>query len=195
MTTIGSNNPFRNSIAAAEDENTTARSPPPPSHPLSKPPSTTTIIEEDETEAGHQSRRYSPDPPSTPPPTGPLPELPKPGLQPLQTAFIIDSNKHKSLTPTGNGDGHILITVHSTDSATSTPPQTGSTHPTHRLSLDPGKENCTMWPALRFTQKAKFKSRRTWIIIKVTIAVVIVVGAVAIGLGISKAVNDAKDQS
>ncbi|KAF8431158.1 hypothetical protein BGX38DRAFT_357639 [Terfezia claveryi] len=186
MANIGSNNPFRNSFVASDDENTSSRSLPPPSHPLQKSPSTTTtILEEDESEAMSQQRQFSwtgstarssppsPVPPPTPPPTGPLPAIPQAG---------------------GTNDGHILITIQSTGSSASTVPHTG-TIPTHRLSIDPAQEHCNMWPALRSTQKSRIKSKRTWIIIKVAIATVIVVGAVAVGLGISKAVNDAKQQS
>ncbi|KAF8422935.1 hypothetical protein EV426DRAFT_153623 [Tirmania nivea] len=205
MANIGSNNPFRNSFVSSDDENTSSRSLPPPSHPLQKSPSTTTtILEEDESEAMTQQRQFSwtgstgrssspsPVPPPTPPPTGPLPAIPQGEPNFPSTAYILDGNKSKSSSVAGGtNDGHILITIQSTGSSTSTPPHTGIP-PTHRLSMDPAQEHCNMWPALRSTQKSRIKSKRTWIIIKVAIATVIVVGAVAVGLGISKAVNDAK---
>lgn len=107
---------------------------------------------------------------------------------------MIDGTKSKSSSmANGTGDGHILITIQSTDSAVTTPPHTGVL-PTHRMSMDPAQEQCNMWPALRLAQKSRIKSKRTWIIIKVSIAVIIVVGAVAVGLGISKAVKDAKQK-
>ena len=52
-----------------------------------------------------------------------------------------------------------------------------------------------MWPALRFAQKDKVRRGRRWVVVKVVVAVVIVVGAVAVGLGISKAVRDRKGPS
>ena len=205
MANIGSNNPFRNSFVAPDDENTSSRSLPPPSHPLQKSPSTTTtILEEDESEGMAQQRQFSwtgstarssspsPVPPPTPPPTGPLPAIPQGEPNYPPAAYILDGNKSKSSSVAGGtNDGHILITIQSTGSSASTPPHTG-TLPTHRLSMDPAQEHCNMWPALRSTQKSRIKNKRTWIIIKVAIATVIVVGAVAVGLGISKAVNDAK---
>ncbi|KAF8464643.1 hypothetical protein BDZ91DRAFT_250842 [Kalaharituber pfeilii] len=193
MTNIGSNNPFRHSFNADGDNNTFARSLPPASHPLQKSPSTTTtIMEEDESEHISQHRQLSgmtaisPSliPPPTPPPTGPLPEPP--------TAYVLDSNKNKSAPSDGTGDGHILITIQSTGSSASTPPHTGNIHPNNRMSVDVSQQNCNMWPALRLAKKTEFKSKRRWIIIKVAIAAIIVVGAVAVGLGISKAVNDSK---
>ena len=202
---IGSNNPFRNNFVPSDD-NTSPRSHPPSSHPFQKSPSTTTtIIEEDENENNSHQRQTSLNgstarcslspslaPPPSPPPIGPLPAVPVSEPQYPSAALIVDGNKIKSPSgPNGTGDGHILITIQSTDSA-STPPGTGTLH-MHRLSMDPAsRESCNMWPALRFTQQARIRSKRTWIIIKVAIAVVIVVGAVAVGLGISKAVSDAK---
>jgi len=206
MANIGSNNPFRNSFLTPDDENTSSRAPPqPPSHPLQKSPSTTTtIFEEDESEVMTQQEQFSctgrtarssppsPVPPPTPPPTGPLPTIPQGEPNYPPAAYILDGDKSKSSSVAGGtNDGHILITIQSTGSSASTPPHTG-TLPTHRLSMDPIQEHCNMWPALRSTQKSRIKSKRTWTIIKVAIATVIVVGAVAVGLGISKAVNDAK---
>ena len=197
---IGSNNPFRNNCIPSGDNNTSPRSHP---APFKKSPSTTTtIIEEDENENSSQKQSslngstarcsLSPSlsPPPSPPPIGPLPAVPVSEPQYPPAALIVDGNKSKSPSgPNGTGDGHILITIQSTDSA-STPPGTG-TLPMHRLSIDPvSREPCNMWPALRFTQKARIRSKRTWTIIKVAIAVVIVIGAVAVGLGISKAVSD-----
>lgn len=61
----------------------------------------------------------------------------------------------------------------------------------HRFSMetvdDPG-----MWPPRKFLQKRVMKKKRVRIALKVTLAVVIIVGAAAIGLGINKAVQDGK---
>lgn len=53
-------------------------------------------------------------------------------------------------------------------------------------------DKCTMWPAHRQQEKKRISNKRQTMWIKVVIAVVIVVGAVALGLGITKAVRDAK---
>ncbi|KAI5807510.1 hypothetical protein DFH27DRAFT_608277 [Peziza echinospora] len=198
---IGSNNPFRHSFGASEPESpTTSNSLCPPSQPLQRTTSsTTTIMEEDENELTYSQpitmRRTNSacEPPPTPPPNGPLPQLPTAP----QNAYILDGPKNsKRVAGEGNGDGHILITIHSRDSQASSPspPQTAGPPPTHKMSMDASQQNCNMWPAIRFTQKARFKSKRRWIALKVGIAVVIVIGAVAIGLGISKAVNDGKNK-
>ena len=198
---IGSNNPFRYSFGGSESDSHTAQNSQPsqslcpPSQPLQRTASsTTTIMEEDESEIMYtqpiiMTRTNSAcEPPPTPPPNGPLPQLPTP----LPNAFILDGSKNsKRLSGNGTGDAHILITVHSRDSQGSTPPHTAGL-PTHKMSMDASQQNCNMWPAIRFTQKAKLRGKRRWIAIKVAIAVVIIVGAVAVGLGISKTVNDGK---
>lgn len=50
------------------------------------------------------------------------------------------------------------------------------------------------WPARRQNEKAEVKRRRLRIVVKVVVATVIVVGAVALGLGITKAVRDGKNK-
>ena len=52
--------------------------------------------------------------------------------------------------------------------------------------------SCNMWPAHRQMKKERVKGKQWRMWVKVGVAVVLVVGAAALGLGITKAVRDAK---
>ncbi|KAI5838998.1 hypothetical protein DFP73DRAFT_243952 [Morchella snyderi] len=148
--------------------------PPPPPHSHSPPPpplvkfpsSTTTIAEEPENELDAQSHVRSPTP-----------------------TIVVKACEDKER----DASDKVVITIHPTDSTNSVPqhkeypmPIRTNTHPHPRQSMNE-LEACSVWPARRFMQKQVMQKKTKWIIIKVICALIFVVGAVAIGLGISKA--------
>jgi len=84
----------------------------------------------------------------------------------------------------------IFITIEPGSSASLDRTDSG---PQHRFSVE-CCEDSTMWPARRIMQKARLRDKRVRIGLKVLLAVIIVAGAIAIGLGIRKAVADSKQK-
>ncbi|KAA8892684.1 hypothetical protein FN846DRAFT_645025 [Sphaerosporella brunnea] len=102
-------------------------------------------------------------------------------------------------------DKEVIITIHDTDSCTLMPAEPPS------CAIKPSRQSCAlnrhstdgrrsmrcsmqvdetgMWPARRMMQKEAANKKRLWMWGKVLIAVLIIGVAVAVGLGISKAVN------
>lgn len=157
------------------DSGSTSPSPPPHPHshspsppPLVKfPSSTTTIAEEPENELDAQHHHVR-----SPTPT-----------------IVVKACEDKER----DASDKVVITIHPTDSTNSVPqhkeypmPIRTNTHPHPRQSMNE-LEACSVWPARRFMQKKVMQKKTKWIIIKVLCALIFVVGAVAIGLGISKA--------
>ncbi|KAH0605227.1 uncharacterized protein H6S33_005209 [Morchella sextelata] len=198
MVEVQSNNPYRRSMSpqlpppaagqqqqqqhhhqqyqlssySSTDSGSSSPSPPPHSHshspsppPLVKfPSSTTTIAEEPENELDAQSHVRSPTP-----------------------TIVVKACEDKER----DGADKVFITIHPTGSTNSVPqhkeypmPVRTNTHPHPRQSMN---EACSVWPARRFMQKQVMQKKTKWIIIKVLCALIFVVGAVAIGFGISKA--------
>ncbi|CAZ83542.1 unnamed protein product [Tuber melanosporum] len=189
-----SNNPYRRSMSpqppappapAALPESTNS-----PAHPapLQKSYSaTTTIAEEPELEDAEGQARA---------PAFPAVNV-DPGASPV-------SVPHGPKSVDKSTSDSIVITIHPTSSTCTVqnPPEypmsrpSMSTHPHPRLSLscEEGKP-CNAWPARRFLQKQVMRNKTKWIIIKVVCAVLFVVGAVAVGLGISHATKSRIDRS
>ncbi|PWW76294.1 hypothetical protein C7212DRAFT_352325 [Tuber magnatum] len=187
-----SNNPYRRSMSpqlpappapAALPESTNSSAHPAHPAPLQKSYSTTTTIaEEPELEDAEGRARAPTNPPAIPAVS--LPHGPK----------SVDKSTSDS----------IVITIHPTSSTCTVqnsaeypmPRPSLSTHPHPRLSLscEEGKP-CNAWPARRFLQKQVMRNKTKWIIIKVVCAVIFVVGAVAVGLGISHATKNKLNRS
>lgn len=183
MVEVQSNNPYRRSMsppqpppaaagqqyqlsAYGSSSPTESGSPQPP--PLAKFPSaTTTIAEEPEPESDYHRQGHSRA--STP-------------------TVIVKGCDDK------DADGpEVVITIHQTVSTSTVQqpeypmPIRTNTHPHPRQSMSADTKPCDVWPARRFIQKRLKQKKTKWIIIKVTLALIFVIGAVAIGLGISRA--------
>jgi len=189
-----SNNPYRRSMSpqppalpapAALPESTNLSAHP---APLQKSYSTTTTIAEEPELEDAEGQTPAPTYPAVntdhSTPTVSIPQGPK----------SVDKSTSDS----------IVITIHPTSSTCTVqnpaeypmPRPSMSTHPHPRLSLscEEGRP-CNAWPARRFLQKQVMRNKTKWIIIKVVCAVLFVVGAVAIGLGISHATKNKLNRS
>lgn len=185
MVEVQSNNPYRRSmppqpppLAAGQQYQLSAYGPsspvddsPPQSPPLVKfPSSTTTIAEEPESELVHQHEHSR-----TPTPT-----------------IVVKGCDDKECKDKDGAD-KVVITIHPTTSTSTVQqheypmPIRTNTHPHPRQSMSADAKPCQVWPARRFMQKQVMQKKTKWIIIKVVLALIFVIGAVAIGLGISKA--------
>jgi hypothetical protein len=98
----------------------------------------------------------------------------------------------------------VVITIHKTVSQTSVPQQPSPCADPSRRSMGAGGDRrslrcsmqideCAMWPARREMQKEHARKKRLWIYFKIIAAIIIVGGAVAVGLGISTAVRNARN--
>ncbi|CUS12589.1 unnamed protein product [Tuber aestivum] len=184
-----SNNPYRRSMSpqppappapAVLPETTNLSAHP---APLQKSYSTTTTIAEEPESEDAGGRARAP----TNPPVIPTVSLP-----------------HASKSADKSTSDSIVITIHPTSSTCTVQnpaeypmPRTSLSthpHPRHSLSCEEGKP-CNAWPARRFLQKQVMRNKTKWIIIKVVCAVLFVVGAVAVGLGISHATKNKINRS
>lgn len=166
-----SNNPFRESMTIDPASSSTHSLPPPlsPRLPLYKTPSTTTTIAEEP----EQDR--------------PSNETTRTVVAPCLTLGSLPMEK------LDKDDEAATVTV-------VLPPACARPSGDRRPSIErrPSNMRCSMqaedegmWPSRRRLQKQKNENKRMWTLIKIGIAVLIIGAAVAIGLGISKAVKDA----
>ncbi|KAI5850051.1 hypothetical protein BZA05DRAFT_67381 [Tricharina praecox] len=91
-------------------------------------------------------------------------------------------------------DKEVVITVHHTTSQVTMPTEPPPTMPRKSCVGDRSRismqvDESGMWPARRLLQKQHADKKRMWIFIKIGIAMLIIGVAVAVGLGISKAVR------
>jgi hypothetical protein len=166
-----SNNPFRASMLAdssSSPQNLPSPTPPPP---LYKTPSTTTTLAE--------PARGSED------------------LADAQTETGTVSTASLPMQPICK-DKEVIITVHDTTPASVQQQQQPASVAvkTARNSTDRRSMRCSMqvdesgmWPARRLLQKEEADRKRLWMWGKILIGVLIIGVAVAVGLGISKAVS------
>lgn len=185
MVEAQSNNPYRRSMSPPQppppaagqqyqlssygsSSPTESGSPQPP--PLVKfPSSTTTIAEEPEPE--HESDYHQHGHPRA-----------------LSPTILVKGSDDKEVD-----SPEVVITIHQTLSTSTVQqpeypmPIRTNTHPHPRQSMSADAKPCDVWPARRFMQKRLMQKKTKWIIIKVSLALVFVIGAVAIGLGISRA--------
>lgn len=190
LPTLQSNNPFRFSIMNTNDgHSSTVADPVEPSTrtlPSPSPMANTnkskysTIVESDKEDAvGHgpspNELKGSTEHDGKKPEDHSLPSAPEP--------VLVSTKKKDSVN-----DG-IFITIQPGSTASLDKAEQGGI--THRFSVECCEES-TMWPARRWMQKSRLKNKRVRIALKVLIALIIIVGAVAVGLGISRAVRAGK---
>jgi hypothetical protein len=143
--------------------------------PVHKSPSTTTTIVE--------APRFSQE------------SYPPCDLANARTATVSNTSLPMALTTMeAPKDKEVVITVHHTTSQVSMPTEPAPSVP--RKSCAGDRTRCSMqvdesgmWPARRLLQKQRADKKRMWIFIKIGIAMLIIGVAVAVGLGISKAVR------